>query len=79
VIDVCAGLQAEKLMLENGENKEYLPIEGLAEFNKATVALLLGSDNKAVKEGRVRPRDFTLLGLVCIRFQSKGVQLATYF
>lgn len=40
-------------MLENGENKEYLPIEGLADFNKATVALLLGSDNKAVKDGRV--------------------------
>lgn len=64
VIAVCAVSQAEKLMLESGENKEYLPIEGLAEFNKATVALLLGSDNKAVKEGRVRTPDFTLLGLV---------------
>ncbi|GAQ79617.1 chloroplastic aspartate aminotransferase [Klebsormidium nitens] len=51
VLDVVK--KAEKLMLENGENKEYLPIEGLADFNKATVALLLGSDNKAVKDGRV--------------------------
>jgi aspartate/tyrosine/aromatic aminotransferase len=79
VIDVSAVLQAEKLMLESGENKEYLPIEGLAEFNKATVALLLGSDNKAVKEGRVRTPEFTLLGLFCMGFQSKGVRLASYF
>ncbi|KAL4577028.1 hypothetical protein LXL04_013129 [Taraxacum kok-saghyz] len=34
--------KAENLMLERGENKEYLPIEGLAAFNKATTELLFG-------------------------------------
>ena len=29
-------------MLEKGENKEYLPIEGLPAFRKATLSLLLG-------------------------------------
>ena len=43
-------LQAEKLMIESEENKEYLPIEGLAAFNKATAELLLGSDNSVIKE-----------------------------
>eukprot|EP00475_Leptophrys_vorax_P007679 TRINITY_DN1486_c2_g1_i1.p1 TRINITY_DN1486_c2_g1~~TRINITY_DN1486_c2_g1_i1.p1 ORF type:complete len:458 (+),score=53.06 TRINITY_DN1486_c2_g1_i1:1930-3303(+) len=45
--------KAEKLMLDKHENKEYLPIEGLAAFNKATVELLLGAGNKAVADGRV--------------------------
>jgi len=45
--------KAENLMLEKGDNKEYLPIEGLAAFNKATVELLLGADNNATKQGRV--------------------------
>ncbi|BBM99003.1 aspartate aminotransferase, chloroplastic [Marchantia polymorpha subsp. ruderalis] len=45
--------KAEKKMLESGENKEYLPIEGLAAFNKATAELLLGADSPAIKEGRV--------------------------
>eukprot|EP01018_Ginkgo_biloba_P039621 Gb_17765 [translate_table: standard] len=45
--------KAEHLMLEKGENKEYLPIEGLAAFNKVTVELLLGVDNLAIKQGRV--------------------------
>ncbi|CAI5990470.1 unnamed protein product [Closterium sp. NIES-64] len=45
--------KAEKLMLDSHENKEYLPIEGLAAFNKATVELLLGAGNQAVKDGRV--------------------------
>lgn len=39
-------------MLEKGENKEYLPIDGLAAFKKATVELLLGADSDAVKEVR---------------------------
>ncbi|RYR55267.1 hypothetical protein Ahy_A06g030505 [Arachis hypogaea] len=46
-------LMAENLMLERGDNKEYLPIEGLAAFNKATAELLLGADNPAIKEQRV--------------------------
>lgn len=37
--------QAERRMLEQGLNKEYLPIEGLAAFNTATASLLLGADN----------------------------------
>lgn len=36
-------------MIEKGENKEYLPIQGLDSFRKATVDLLLG-DSPAVKE-----------------------------
>ncbi|KAM6544134.1 hypothetical protein CsatB_008581 [Cannabis sativa] len=45
--------KAENLMLERGENKEYLPIEGLAAFNKATAELLFGADNPVIKEQRV--------------------------
>ncbi|OAY69398.1 Aspartate aminotransferase, chloroplastic [Ananas comosus] len=45
--------KAEKLMLERGENKEYLPIEGLAAFNKVTAELLLGADNPVIKQGKV--------------------------
>ncbi|CAL9764745.1 unnamed protein product [Musa acuminata subsp. burmannicoides] len=45
--------KAEKLMLERGENKEYLPIEGLAAFNKVTAELLFGADNSVIQEGRV--------------------------
>jgi aspartate/tyrosine/aromatic aminotransferase len=37
-------------MIEKNENKEYLPIEGLDSFRKATVDLLLGSDNPANTE-----------------------------
>ncbi len=36
-------------MLESEENKEYLPIQGLEAFNKATAELLLGADNAAIK------------------------------
>ena len=32
---------------------QYLPIEGLAAFNKATAELLLGADNPVLKQGRV--------------------------
>lgn len=45
--------KAELKMLEKGENKEYLPIDGLPAFKAATANLLLGADNPAVKEGRV--------------------------
>ena len=43
-------LQAEKRMIEAEENKEYLPIDGLADFKKATLQLLLGSGHAAIKE-----------------------------
>ncbi|XP_048133889.1 aspartate aminotransferase, chloroplastic isoform X1 [Rhodamnia argentea] len=45
--------KAENLMLERGENKEYLPIEGLAAFNKATAELLFGAENPVIKQQRV--------------------------
>ncbi|KAI3716710.1 hypothetical protein L1987_67776 [Smallanthus sonchifolius] len=45
--------KAENLMLERGENKEYLPIEGLAAFNKATAELLFGADNPILHQQRV--------------------------
>ncbi|KAI3433584.1 hypothetical protein D9Q98_003395 [Chlorella vulgaris] len=45
--------KAEERMLAKAENKEYLPIEGLAAFNKATMELLLGADSPAIKEQRV--------------------------
>lgn len=45
--------KAEKLMLERGENKEYLPIEGLASFNKVTAELLLGAGNPLILQQRV--------------------------
>ncbi|KAG2653445.1 hypothetical protein PVAP13_1NG442619 [Panicum virgatum] len=43
--------KAENLMLEKGENNEYLPIEGLTTFNKATAELLLGAGNLVIKQG----------------------------
>eukprot|EP00258_Populus_trichocarpa_P006171 XP_002309659.3 aspartate aminotransferase, chloroplastic isoform X1 [Populus trichocarpa] len=51
VLDVVK--KAENLMLERGENKEYLPIEGLAAFNKVTAELLFGADNPVIKQQRV--------------------------
>ncbi|KAH9296943.1 hypothetical protein KI387_028625, partial [Taxus chinensis] len=45
--------QLLNLMLQKGDDKEYLPIEGLAAFNKVTAEFLLGADNAAIKEGRV--------------------------
>ncbi|KAM7260148.1 hypothetical protein ACFE04_015889 [Oxalis oulophora] len=51
VLDVVK--KAENLMLQRGENKEYLPIEGLAAFNKATAELLFGADNQVIKEQKV--------------------------
>lgn len=43
-------MQAEKQMLEQNLNKEYLPMQGLDTFRKATVDLLLGAGNEAVTE-----------------------------
>eukprot|EP00210_Caulerpa_lentillifera_P008788 g8384.t1 len=44
---------AEEKMLAKGENKEYLPIDGLPAFKQATATLLFGEDNIVLKEGRV--------------------------
>ena len=49
--DSSPDLQAEKSLIGKG-NKEYLPIQGLAAFNKATAELLLGPDSPAIKEVR---------------------------
>ncbi|XP_057800013.1 LOW QUALITY PROTEIN: aspartate aminotransferase, chloroplastic [Salvia miltiorrhiza] len=51
VLDVVK--KAENLMLERGENKEYLPIEGLAAFNKATAELLFGAESAVLQQQRV--------------------------
>jgi aspartate aminotransferase len=40
-------------MLAAGYNKEYLPIEGLDAFRKATVDLLLGQGHPAIKAVRL--------------------------
>lgn len=45
--------KAEQRMLAAGDNKEYLPIQGLQAFNSCTVELLLGKGNPAVAQGRV--------------------------
>jgi aspartate aminotransferase len=51
VLDVVK--KAENLMLERGDFKEYLPIEGLAAFNKVTAELLLGADNPIIEQQRI--------------------------
>ena len=48
-------VQAEKALIEKEENKEYLPIQGLAAFCKATAQLLLGSSHPAIKEVPLKP------------------------
>lgn len=41
---------AEQKMLAKGENKEYLPIDGLPAFKEATATLLFGEGNPVLKE-----------------------------
>lgn len=45
--------KAEENLLKKGENKEYLPIDGLAEFKQASVKLLLGEGHPAISDGRI--------------------------
>ena len=45
--------KAEKRELERDENKEYLPIEGLASFRAATAELLLGKDSSVIRDERI--------------------------
>lgn len=45
--------KAERRIIDRNENKEYLPIEGLASFRKATADLLFGSDSPALQQGRI--------------------------
>eukprot|EP00238_Polyblepharides_amylifera_P006778 CAMPEP_0196594378 /NCGR_PEP_ID=MMETSP1081-20130531/78193_1 /TAXON_ID=36882 /ORGANISM="Pyramimonas amylifera, Strain CCMP720" /LENGTH=452 /DNA_ID=CAMNT_0041918629 /DNA_START=64 /DNA_END=1422 /DNA_ORIENTATION=+ len=44
--------KAEAKMMEKGENKEYLPIDGLPAFKQCTLELLLGAGHPALEEGR---------------------------
>lgn len=39
-------------MMEKAENKEYLGMDGLPAFKKATLDLLLGADHPAIAEVR---------------------------
>lgn len=34
-------------------NKEYIPIDGLAGFNKSSQNLIFGENSQAVKDGRI--------------------------
>lgn len=45
--------KAEKKILEGSMNHEYLPIAGLADFNKAAATLALGADSAHIKEKRI--------------------------
>ncbi|KAJ4877336.1 hypothetical protein Rs2_42354 [Raphanus sativus] len=43
----------QQLANDLSRDKEYLPLDGLAEFNKLSSKLILGDDSHAVKENRV--------------------------
>ncbi|KAG6484947.1 hypothetical protein ZIOFF_053472 [Zingiber officinale] len=46
--------KAEKMLLNNPSRvKEYLPITGLADFNKLSAKLIFGADSRAIQENRV--------------------------
>ena len=46
-------VQAERLIEDKLLDKEYLPITGLAEFNKSAIQLALGEDSLVIKQGQV--------------------------
>ncbi|RDX79522.1 Aspartate aminotransferase 1 [Mucuna pruriens] len=43
----------QQLLNDMSRNKEYLPIVGLAEFNKLSAKLIFGADSPAIQENRV--------------------------
>jgi aromatic-amino-acid transaminase len=45
--------QAEKQMMETLTPRGYLPIDGIAAYDKAVQGLVFGADSPAVKEGRI--------------------------
>jgi aspartate aminotransferase len=47
-------VKAEKILLETQTTKTYLGPPGVVGFNQAISALILGADNSALREGRVR-------------------------
>ncbi|KAM3139472.1 hypothetical protein pb186bvf_008497 [Paramecium bursaria] len=52
VFDIVRKLEAE-VISDKSLNKEYLPIEGLADFNKGAAALLFGKNSPAITESRI--------------------------
>jgi aromatic-amino-acid transaminase len=45
--------QAEKQMMESPTARGYLPIDGIAAYDKAVQGLVFGADSPAVKDGRI--------------------------
>ena len=45
--------EAERLMMEAPKARGYLPIDGIAAYDKAVQGLVFGADSAAVKEGRI--------------------------
>ena len=45
--------QAEKMMMEAPKARGYLPIDGIAAYDKAVKGLVFGADSPAVKAGRI--------------------------
>jgi len=45
--------QAEKMMMEAPKPRGYLPIDGIAAYDKAVQGLVFGADSAAVKAGRI--------------------------
>jgi aromatic-amino-acid transaminase len=46
-------LEAEKMMMEAPKARGYLPIDGIAAYDKAVQGLVFGADSAAVKAGRI--------------------------
>src|SRR3989442_4248589 len=44
---------AEKMMMEAPKARGYLPIDGIAAYDKAVQGLVFGADSAALKAGRV--------------------------
>ncbi|MDE2297433.1 MAG: aminotransferase class I/II-fold pyridoxal phosphate-dependent enzyme, partial [Burkholderiales bacterium] len=45
--------QAEQMMMAAPKARGYLPIDGIAAYDKAVQALVFGADSAALKEGRI--------------------------
>ena len=45
--------EAEKMMMEAPKARGYLPIDGIAAYDKAVQGLVFGADSAAVKAGRI--------------------------
>lgn len=52
-IEVELFLEFSDFLLTSDYYPQYLPIEGLAAFNKVTAELLFGADNPVIKQQRV--------------------------